>query len=190
MNKTKKSALILIAAVILRVFASCATTQAPDNTGGIDLPEPELTEFSNEPAAEPMPEGYYFAYKDFNILLDADYEKVSAEIGEANDVFEAPSCAFDGLDKMFYYDDFIIGTYPDGEKDFIMSITLTSDNVQTPEGAKLGMGFGDIIKIYGGAYENNFDLYFYTQGDIELSFFFENDVLVEINYYFLPATNQ
>jgi len=206
MKKIKIPALVLIAAMILQVLAACAGNGAPSSDA---LPDANIGDKNNLPGEgetvilpgeipyadfpsgndKPVTDEYYFIFKNYYILLNEDYEKTSAKIGAANDTFEAPSCAFEGVDKTFYYDDFSIATYPDGNKDFIMSITLTGENVKTPEGAGLGMGFDDMIKIYGEDYGNTFDLYFYDKGDTQLAFLFEDGILADISYYYLPAVN-
>jgi hypothetical protein len=188
----------LIAIIIILGFAACANNnddapgkETPDDgdnnprdnnnntTDDLIVPDGDIQDY----------DGFYFVYKDCCIFLNEDYEQVSAKIGKANDVFEIPSCAFDGIDRMFYYDDFIISTYPDGDKDLLLTINLTADAVRTPEGVGLGMSFDDMINAYGYDYENNFELYIYAKGDTELSFLFEDDILADINYYFLPAVN-
>ena len=195
MIKTKKLALILIAVVILHIFTACEENDAPiqitgtpeaGETTGI-TGENEVLSTDSPLDNKPETGDYYFIYKDYYILLNDDYERVAAKIGKANDTFEIPSCAFEGIDKMFYYDGFYITTYPAGEKDFIISITLTGENIKTPEGVGPGMGFDDMIKAYGDDYRKNFDLYSYEKGDVELAFLFENDMVADINYYFLPA---
>jgi len=210
MKKTKKLALILIIAVILQIFAACGdnggaiseTPAAADTNKNDNNNLPEAAEdiilsdeiphadssFDDNDNHKPETDEYYFIYNDYYILLNEDYERAAAKIGAANDTFEVPSCAFEGIDKMFYYDDFMITTYPDGDKDFILSITLTGENIKTPEGVGLGMSFEDMINAYGDDYDNNLELYSYTRGDIELAFLFENDILADINYYYLPAT--
>ena len=198
MKKTKMPALILMIVVILQILTACEESKTPANANNNNLPEAvEAAIMSNEiPYAnfppdnnKPEADEYYFIYKDYYILLNDDYENVSAKIGNANDTFEVPSCAFEGIDKMFYYDDFYITTYPAGEKDFIISITLTGKNAKTPEGVGVGATFEDMINIYGDDYRNNFSLYSYVKGNVELAFLFEEDILAEINYYFLPAAN-
>jgi hypothetical protein len=206
-NKVKRYFMPLFIAITLTaMLASCGNNETPETaedlpvmavqaveeidtgTAGADLVAEE--EAAPENDIQPEPDGYYFIYNGINIVLNDNIEQIISKIGDANNIFEAPSCAFEGIDKIFYYDNFYINTYPDGDKDLILSITLTDESAQTPERLGIGMKLEDMINAYGNNYDNNFDLYTYIKGDAELAFFFDGDILVDIAYYFLPAINQ
>ncbi|MDR2650679.1 MAG: copper amine oxidase N-terminal domain-containing protein [Clostridiales bacterium] len=149
--------------------------------------QPAAPTLSNNEAA--LPDQFIFIYKGARIVMNEDTTQLFADIGQPDKTFESPSCAFDGVDKILYYNGFNITTYPDKDRDRIKSITLTDQSVQTPEGTKLGMRFNDMVNVYGDTYGNTLDLYFYVIGDIKLSLLFEDGILVDISYYYLPVTN-
>jgi|GEM_PF-521323 len=142
-----------------------------------------------EPYRQPQPSDYYFMVNGAYIALNENATQVFTEIGQPNQIFESPSCAFKGIDKILYYNGFTINTYPDEEQDFIISITLTDESHQTPEGARLGMSFDEVVGLYGTNYDNMLDLYSYIKGDVKVAFLFEDDALVDITYYYMPAAN-
>ena len=114
--------------------------------------------------------------------MGAPVSPVIEALYEPLNYFEAPSCAFDGVDRIYYYRGFELYTYPVGETDFISSVNLTDDSVTTPEGVYLGMTFDQMTSVYGENYSQNFGQYTYTQDDSSLSFLIEDGVIVVITY--------
>ncbi|HBG77138.1 MAG TPA: hypothetical protein DDW86_09305, partial [Clostridiales bacterium] len=65
------------------------------------------------------PEGYSYEYNGIKIPMNVDAAPIVKKLGKPANYFEAASCAFQGLDKVYTYSNFEIGTYPKGDKDFI-----------------------------------------------------------------------
>ena len=131
---------------------------------------------------------YFFvvASKDnYAVKIDADMADVLAALGEPLKYFEAASCAFDGLDKTYTYAGYIVLTRPEGKKDFVNSIQLTDDSVQTPEGAYVGMTAEAVKTIYGNPSEESATLISYTNGNATLNFVLKDAKVISIEY--LPA---
>ena len=135
------------------------------------------------------PRGFYFVYAGVRINLNDNMADVLAQIGEPNAMFESPSCAFDGVDRIFYFDGFIIDTFPLGDNDYVLSIVITDSSLLTPEGVGLGSSFDNMVAAYGNDYENMLDLFSYIKDGVRLSFLFEDDEIVDITYYFMLATS-
>ena len=91
----------------------------------------------NDPPAE---EGktYTFTSGTTKIAINDDAAPILAALGEWRDYDESPSCAFEGLDKVYTYAGFEIQTYPTGEKDFVYLIELYDDTVATEKGIRIG----------------------------------------------------
>ncbi|MBO5617528.1 MAG: hypothetical protein J5901_04215, partial [Pseudobutyrivibrio sp.] len=81
--------------------------------------------------------GYVFKYDGMDIPVDADVAPIIDKLGEPNNYFESPSCAADGIGKLYTYNDFEIQTYPDGDVDKVLYVMLRTDNVATAEGIDL-----------------------------------------------------
>ncbi len=77
--------------------------------------------------------GYAFIYNGVSVTMDADAAPIIEKLGEPASYFEAASCAFEGLDKMYTYSGFEIDTYPVGDKDYVSSVILKDDSVSTAE---------------------------------------------------------
>ena len=57
------------------------------------------------------PKGYVFEYNGVKIGMDMEAAPIISALGEADSYFEAPSCAFECLDKTYSYGSFEIDTY-------------------------------------------------------------------------------
>lgn len=92
---------------------------------------------------------YVFVSGNVTVKLDDPAEPILSALGEPRQYSESPSCAFDGLDKVYVYAGFKLQTYPQNGKDFILSVELTDDSVATPEGISIGAGKDQVITAYG-----------------------------------------
>lgn len=193
----KKTAALLAALGLLAGLAACGdetatqpSAPAPSQADPVQSIEPVQ---SGEPAVAPDPahNGYVFVADteegEFTIFISQDMADVLAALGEPESYFEAPSCAYDGMDKIYTYPGFEITARPEGEKDLVNSIFLTDDSVTTPEGLYIGASAEDVQSIYGAgsSEENSSASTMFTLEDVTLSIILEDGKVVSIEY--LPA---
>ena len=172
------------------IGAEQGASQANGNNNGGDIGSlPEAYDQNGSSYNNDSRRGFYFVYAGVRINLNDNMADVLAQIGEPIAMFESPSCAFDGVDRIFYFDGFIIDTYPCGDNDYVLSIVITDSSLLTPEGIGLGSSFDNMVAAYGNDYENMLDLFSYIKDGVRLSFLFEGDEIVDITYYFMWATN-
>lgn len=126
--------------------------------------------------------GYVFSYKGTTIAVDQDMTDVLKGLGEAMSYFEAPSCAFEGLDKVYTYNGFVIDTYPQGEQDLVSAISLTDDVVTTPEGVYNGCSLADVTAAYGADYTEEGGMVVYKKDGMKLCFIVQDDTVTSIQY--------
>ncbi|MDR1536505.1 MAG: hypothetical protein LBU32_00625 [Clostridiales bacterium] len=134
-----------------------------------------------------LPGTLSFRYNGVNIGLNSNAADIIAALGSPNDVFEAPSCAFEGVDKFLYYNGFVINTYPKNGQDNVLSIIL--NGAQTPEGLGIGMSVDDMVAIYGENYYGSAGAYVYSVKNVELTVLTEGSSVVEISYYYTAAAS-
>ncbi len=116
------------------------------------------------------------------VTPDMDMSVVLEALGEETTYFEAASCAFEGLDKVYTYDHFEIDTYPDGDTDKISAIILLDDLTTTQEGVYIGQSKADMESAYGTDYEKNSNSYTYTKDGAHLEFILEGETIISISY--------
>ena len=159
-------------------YTAEAQNQAPDTspyTGDTNENDPA-------PAHNPAPEGFTFATQGVTIHMDQNMAEVLEQLGEPLGIFEAPSCAFDGIDRIFSFPGVQIHTYPDGDLDFVHTISIRDDSVTTMEGIYLGSSWEAVLAAYGSDYEQEFGMFTFTRGRTTLSFFIEDDIVIGITY--------
>ena len=126
--------------------------------------------------------GYVFNYDGMDIAVDADAAPVIEKLGDYNSYFESPSCAAEGIGKLYTYNDFEIQTYPDGDTDRILYVMLRTDNVATAEGIDLSSTREDIVEAYGQATEEETGSMKYEKDGMTLVFLFDGESLISIEY--------
>lgn len=108
------------------------------------------------PTEIPEDLGFVFKYKDAEIAVDMKADSVIALLPEFISKFEAPSCAFDGMDIIYNYGSFEINTYRMDGTDYVAAIVLKDDLVETAEGIYIGCTVADVKNAYGdGETQNN-----------------------------------
>lgn len=126
--------------------------------------------------------GYAFIYQDIVIEIDAEADPILAQLGEANSYFEAASCAFNGLDKMYTYSSFELDTYPVEDKDFISMILFKDDSIATAEGISIGDPVDKIIETYGEDAREENEMMVYVKDNMKLCFIIEEESVISIEY--------
>jgi len=128
------------------------------------------------------PKGYVFEYNGVKIGMDMEAAPIIASLGEADSYFEAPSCAFEGLDKTYSYGSFEIDTYEQDGKDYISTVFFCDDLIETPEGVCLFETKADMIKAYGEGFKEEFGMLVYEKEGMKLKFILEGDEITSIEY--------
>ncbi len=128
-------------------------------------------------------EKYAFISGGVDLVPGMKWDKEAPITGEPISYFEAKSCVFEGIDRMYTYAGFEVDVSPDADGgESVTSIWLLDDSVTTPEGAYIGCSREYVEKIYGEstlAQENGLS---YEKGGISLEFAFRDDVVVSICY--------
>lgn len=126
--------------------------------------------------------GYGFAEKGITVEVDGDMSAYLDTLGEPASYFEAASCAFEGLDKVYTYSSYVIKTYPQGDKDLVSGIILMDDAVATMEGVMIGSEEAAVEKAYGTNYVENGNMHVYSKDGMKLGIIIENGVVTSIQY--------
>ncbi|MBR5969396.1 MAG: hypothetical protein IK016_03520 [Lachnospiraceae bacterium] len=141
-------------------------------------------------------EGYAFFPKGVasannpQIRMDMKMEELLTALGEPNSYFEAPSCAFDGVDKTYTYSNFVIDTYPVDGVDLVSRVFLSNDLVSTSEGLAIGETKQKMIDLYGDSYETNGTECIYTKGSMKLRVIIEDEKVKTITYTSIAAESE
>ncbi len=124
---------------------------------------------------------WYFQKGDVRIEMMAPSDPIIEALGEYKSSYEAPSCAFDGMDLVYTYAGFEVLSYDQNGTRLITGVVLRDDTVGTPEGIYIGSDIASVEKVYGEVAEgaNNLIL---TRGNTDLLLIFKDGVVSSIQY--------
>lgn len=126
--------------------------------------------------------GYVFIYHDAVIEINAEAAPILKKLGKSNSYFEAASCAFNGLDKMYTYNSFELDTYPVDDKDYVSMILFKDDSISTAEGVGIGDPAEKVTEIYGGDLIKGNGMSVYEKDGMKLCFIVEEGNVSSIEY--------
>lgn len=164
----KRFLVMMLSAMILSVFIFTGCKDSDDNNSSTTTQDGTGNQTSS-------PKGYVFESKGVTIGMDMEAAPIIEALGEPENYFEAASCAFEGLDKMYGYGSFEIDTYELDGKDYISSVIFNDDMVSTKEGVSLFDTKESMISAYGDSYSEEQGMYVYTNENMKLKFIINED---------------
>jgi len=170
-----KSLLVLTVLLAMLALSACGQPTSSNTTA----PTTGTTAGSTETTA---PAGYTFVFKNTPLPIGSAAKPILDTLGEPINFFESPSCAYQGMDRIYTYAGIEITTYTEGETDYVYSVAIIDDSVRTPEGVSLGASADDVKKAYGSDFAETTNQLMYRQGDTDLKFVFAEGDLVSIEY--------
>ena len=151
-------------------------SRSAENTG-----QQESSQASEQQAETASAKGYAFVAGGVTVEVDADMAPILQALGEPLSYFEAASCAFEGLDKIYTYSSFEIDTYPAQDKDLVSAVILKDDSVTTAEGICIGESLEKLQETYGDGIQES-GMLVYEKDDMKLCFILQDDSIISIEY--------
>jgi len=162
---------LLLVLCVAAGFAACSAPETPDNKG--------TTPNVGNPGD---PNAYYFTYNGTDIRLNGDMEAIVKALGEPKSYTEETSCAFEGLDKTYTYDSFVIQTYPKGDRDYVYMFWFLDDMVKTPEGIKIGDTQAAVEAAYGTDAYNGKNAFITKKDNYSMTVILKDGTVSSIQY--------
>lgn len=116
------------------------------------------------------------------IAIDAEAEPVLSALGQEISYEESPSCAFEGMDKLYVYNGFRVTTYSQSGTDYIYSVELMDDSLSTPEGLSIGAGAARVTELYGTPDQQNDTAMQFTSENTTLQIILRDGFVTNIQY--------
>lgn len=170
---------------IALAFACCLSLSLVACGGGDDTTKAPENDKQTEAASSYAGKGYALTVDGKNVQIGMSGEDMLALLGEASSVFEAPSCAGQGIDYTYTYagGSVEITTVPNAEGvNLVDAIVLKDDLISTPEGISLTMTLADVTAAYGDGYTTSGNAYIYEKDGMQLQFIIENDEVTSVQY--------
>ena len=158
----KRISAILLTLMLVLSMAACGGDETPT--------QPETKD------------NYVFTYKGTAIMMDVEATDIVAALGTPKSYTEETSCAFEGLDKTYYYGSFYLSTYPMGDKDFVYSVWFADDSVATAEGIRIGSTQSQVESAYGTANYNGSNAFIMTKGESKLTIILTDGEVSSVQY--------
>lgn len=127
-------------------------------------------------------ENFTFTYSGVEITLHGDAAPVLAALGEPKSYTEEASCAFEGLDKTYYYGPFYLTTYPMEDKDRVYTLWFADDTVSTAEGICIGSTQTQVEEVYGADAFNGANAFELTKGNSKLTILITDGLVSGVRY--------
>lgn len=127
-------------------------------------------------------ENFTFTYSGVEITLHGDAAPVLAALGEPKSYTEEASCAFEGLDKTYYYGPFYLTTYPMEDKDRVYTLWFADDTVSTAEGIRIGSTQAQVEQAYGQEALNDAGNCVRIQGRSRLVILLTDGIVTSVRY--------
>lgn len=134
---------------------------------------------SNAPSKQ---EGFAFTYHTVQITPGAEAESILEALGEPKSYTEEPSCAFDGMDKTYYYGSFYLSTYSLDGKDYVYNLWFADDSVATEDSIRIGSTQAQVESICGVENFNGSNSFVITKGHSRLVILIDEGVVSSIRY--------
>ena len=186
MNKKIVSVLLMAS----MAFTAVACSTGDEDTAPVVLSggESAAAQSGNEggAAASDAPsasaDAYVFTYNGVEIAMNAPAPAIIEALGDGYTYFEAPSCAYEGMDKVYTYNSIVVRSYTRDGEDYIAAVELKDDTVATAEGIRIGSTEDEVRAAYGDDGVAGTSGIEYTLGDSFISFIFENGKVTAITY--------
>ncbi|MBR5529610.1 MAG: hypothetical protein IKU57_03955 [Oscillospiraceae bacterium] len=168
----KKILMITLALCMVLSMVACGGSETPAGNEGN----------SGNAASTPAADSYTFTYKGVELKLYAEAEPILTALGEPTKYTETASCAFDGLDKTYYYGNLYVQTYPENGKDYIYGWWFADDTLTTAENIYIGSTQAEVEAAYGADTFNGTSAYTIKKGEGSLSIIMKDGIVQEIQY--------
>lgn len=185
--KTKTRRLALVMAAMLLTTA-CGNNErvipgeVNNGSAGTGQQGTEGNGDTNPAVEDQTAKGYLFVSPGgVTVQIDAPAESVVEALGEYS-YYEAPSCAFQGLDKIYTYNSFEVDTYPQDGKDYISAVIFKDDSISTPEGVAIGDSRARMEEAYGANGAEEGGKVVYSKDGMKLCFILQDDQIISIEY--------
>ena len=116
------------------------------------------------------------------IAIDAQAAAVLAALGKESAYEESPSCAFEGMDKLYSYSGYRVKTYSQNGVDYIYSVELMDDSLTTPEGLSIGADASKVTELYGTPAQQNDSGMQFVHENTTLQVLLRDGVVTNIQY--------
>ncbi len=168
-----KKVIVMLLVLSLLLLCACSNTQEANGDFAFTVGNDDAGE-TTEAVGES--EAFYFLAGDLRVTpgMPFDVKDLPTE-----NVYQVPSCAFEGTDNVYGYGSYEITAFGDANGETVYSIYLIEPDVSTPEGLANGDEMTKAAELYG-SYEEDGTAWVFTRGKTQLFVIGQDGVIVSI----------
>ena len=151
-----------------------------------ESPSQGTTEPSVPATAQAQDEGFYFESGGVKIHTYDLAQDVLTALGNPKGTFEAPSCAYQGVDKFYYYNGFQLTVNDVDNAAHVTVIMVVDDTVSIPQGVKIGSKQDEMLSLMGSDYTEASGVYQFVSGTTILQIRVKDGAVADIQYTYTP----
>lgn len=178
----------LMAASSVCALAGCGGKDSSSASGAAASTAPaSVAETSGAAAASSIAaEDTVFTYNGVSVELNGDAQAAIDALGEPVSTSSQATChGTEGDDKTYVYDGFSVNTYPKDGQDRVLEVVVTSSDIPTAKGVKVGDSLDAVKAAYGDGYRQVAAYYAYETNDGKsIQFAVVDNLVTEIDYYY------
>ena len=178
----KKFLIILLTLGMLLSLCACGSSSSNEGSAAIVQNNTPTEAATEAQVSANIEEGFIFTVNDVDIPMHAPVADILAALGEPKSCTEQTSCAFEGLDKTYFYGNFYLETYPGADGDYIYGVWLVDDTLTTAEGIYIGATQPEVEDTYGADSFDGSNAYVLTKGKSSLTIILTDGVVSSIQY--------
>ena len=173
--------------LLLAILLLTACTAAPQGnpnlqiTRGTEPNDVADATTTNAEATQEENEVFFFMAGDVKVIPGTAFDATKVPY---EDIFEVPSCAGEGTDKVYITGSYEITAFHDGKSEVTYCVALVTPDAATPEGLCLGDEMEKAATLYG-QYEDLDGVWTFTRGNTQLWVMGENGVITSIELRFV-----
>ncbi|MBO4747972.1 MAG: hypothetical protein IKX04_01680 [Clostridiales bacterium] len=194
MKKIGSLALVLVMALSMAACSDAKKVESKGETGAASSSAAESQDAQTEASKDEgtgsvdvtldTADNFVFTYEGVDILLGSEPTATLEKLGDAKNTLTVPSCAHDGTDYVYTYNNMSLTVYiaTGSETGYISDVLITSDLVATPEGVEIGMAPDAARSKYGDPDQETDAMWVYKRGTSELLLTISSGKIVSIEY--------
>lgn len=127
-------------------------------------------------------EGFSVTFGGIQISPGAEAAPVIDALGEPKSYTESPSCAFEGVERTYYYGSFYLSTCPVEGRDYVYSIWFADDGVATEDGIRIGNTQSEVEEFCGVGCFHGGNACTRTLGNSRLTILLSDGLVCSVQY--------
>lgn len=166
------------------------------NSGVVVDPNAQAANASGD-IQQPAAPGASSPAQSYSLVFDSNGVKVRPydladgvlnSLGKPSNTFEAPSCAYQGVDKFYTYGGFELTVNNIDGADHVSIVTIKDDTVSIPQGVKIGDTQDAMIQKMGTNYRECGGIYDFIEDTTTLEIVVKDGKVAQILYLYTPVS--